>query len=57
MPLLIKEMKKQHELKRNACFSFRGPYLIHIYEMQYGIYREIKHDMTKGNCNWFGVDG
>jgi hypothetical protein len=31
MPLLIKEMKKQHELKRNACFSFRGPYLIHIY--------------------------
>jgi hypothetical protein len=48
MPLLTKEMKKQHELKSNAFFSFMGPYLIHIYEMQYEICREIKHDMTKG---------
>jgi hypothetical protein len=57
MPLLIKEMKKQHELKRNAFFSFMGPYLIHIYEMQYEICREIKHDVTKGDCNWSGDDG
>jgi hypothetical protein len=36
-------------MKRNTCFSFRSSYLIHIYEMECGNCREIRHehDMTK----------